>query len=70
MGEHERQRVRATPQNVHQMQRLTVELGSQLAQAVETALERFGVERTPILQQPAQPVAGHASFPAGAKVRG
>jgi hypothetical protein len=49
---------------VHQVQSVTRNLSTLLAQGVEPELKRIAVKGTPVLQKGVQPVAGHASIPA------
>jgi hypothetical protein len=67
MGEQQRQWVR--PLSDHHMQHLPVDLGPELAQAVEAPLKCGWIKCAPIVEQTAQPPDRHALLPSGSEVR-
>jgi hypothetical protein len=64
VGEQQGERAWPATFSVHQVQSVTRNLSTLLAQGVEPELKRVGVKGTPVLQKGVQPVARHASIPA------
>jgi hypothetical protein len=70
VGEQQRERAWPATFSVHQVQSVTRNLSTLLAQGVEPELKRVRVKGTPVLQKGLQPIAGHASIPAWTEVSG
>ena len=63
VGQHQRQRVRPGAGRVHQVHGDPVDLGPQVGEPVQPGLQGQRVEGPPVLDQPGQPVPGHAALP-------
>jgi hypothetical protein len=64
VGEQQREGAGPATFSVHQVQSVTRNLSTLVAQRVEPELKRVGVKGTPIFQKGVQPIAGHALIPA------
>ena len=70
MGQQQRQRVRALPGQVHQVDPLAVHGDFPVGQPVQPGLECGHIEGPPVVQQRGQPGPGHAAGPAFTVRRG